>query len=66
MTNRKLSERLSKALAPLAKGETVDGKPLDLAKIAAETHARARDFARKIASGQARTAYTLRGLRFVG
>ncbi len=60
------NEKLTAALEPLGRGETAAGEPIDLAKIAAETHAKARAFARKIAVGQARTAHKMRSRRFRG
>jgi len=53
--------KLSRAFAAFGKGEGADGHPLDMAKIAADTHAMAQTRARELAKGQARAARNLRG-----
>jgi len=62
------SEKLSLALAGLAKGENPDGTPIDFAVVAAKTGAAARRFAENLRLGQARTQQKIResGIRFKG
>lgn len=59
-------QRLVTALEPLTKGCSVSGEPLNLALIAAETGAKAREYDSSIAKGQAKTARKSRVRRFQG
>ena len=61
-----LEEKLDAALRALSNGETVDGQPLDLAKVAARAHERSQAEARLLAEGQRNTAQKLRVRRFKG
>ena len=62
------NEKLTLALANFGKGLDPDGKPIDLAMIAAKTGAEARRFAEQLRIGQARTRQRIHasGIRFKG
>ena len=63
---KEYQRKLTAALRPLSKGETLDGKPLDLAGIAVDARAAAREFSQRIAVGQARAVARLHNRRFKG
>lgn len=71
MTNeekRERNEKLTRALAGLARGQHPDGTPIDFAMIAARSWEATRRFAEKLRIGQARTRQRIHasGIRFRG
>jgi len=64
--NCKRAGRLSKALESLGKGEDTHGRPLDLAIIAARTHATAMKVSDRIRKGQKRTKERFREMHYRG
>ena len=62
--DQSFSDELVAALEPLSRGESVDGKPLDFGRIAAEGRAIVQKLAKEESDGQARTAQKLRTRRF--
>lgn len=66
MEEEQRQKRLTKALLPIGRGETIDGEPLDFAMIATSTHAEASAYAHQMALGQAVTANCQINRRYKG